>query len=113
MNEGVPGIWKVTWGYNALSTVTVAAHNDQDALNQAKIFFGPFIDKADSWRMNACFIREGSQLELLNVNKPMLDAIDDKNARIEKEIEKLRNEIEENNCLKGLVEVYSITCMEA
>lgn len=111
--RGLPGIWHVNWGYNEMQKVQVAATNEVDAVNQAKIFFGAFIDQAESWRLGAHFIREGSSLELLNANQPMIDAVEAKKESLRERIAKIEEEIQELDTLKGMVEVYSISCLEA
>lgn len=108
--DGLPGVWTVKWGYGDFSKVVVAANSENDAINQAKIFFGPFIE--DEWRLGASFMREGSQLELLNSNQPMIDAIESRKDRIRSKIKEMEEEIEQYDCLKSLVEVYSISCLE-
>lgn len=111
LRNGIPGIWNVQWGYNDLSRATVAANNEVDAINQAKIFFGPFIN--EDWRLSANFIREGSKLELMDSNKPMIEAVEERKNRCRAKIKELQDEIEKFDCLKSLVEVYSVSCLEA
>jgi len=110
-SSGLPGIWNVSWGYNDMQKAVVAANSSQDAINQAKIFFGPFI--TDEYRLSAQFEREGSKLELMNSNQPLINAIGARQQRLQSRIKDLQEEIESFDCLKSLVEVYSISCLEA
>jgi hypothetical protein len=110
MNRGLSGIWNVSWGYNATDKAMMHADNSDDALTQAKIFFGPIIGE-DNYRLGATFVREGSPLELLTANDSMLKGFDILVAQQEKRIQGLKAEIEKFEMGKSFVEMYAINCM--
>ncbi len=110
--QGLPGIWRVNWGYNDYQNAMMHALDVHDATNQAQLFFGPVIGE-DSRRLNATFVREGSPLELLNANNGMLTGFDRLIERQKKEIESAKNLIEKFETGKQFVEMYALNCLEA
>ncbi len=110
MNRGLSGIWNVSWGYNDTDKAMMHADTNEDALNQAKIFFGPIIGE-NNHRLGASFVREGSPLELLTANDSMLKGFDRLVAQHETRIEKIKAEIESFEMGKSFVEMYAINCM--
>ena len=109
---GLPGIWKVNWGYNDHNTAMMHADTEVDAINQARIFFGPIIGEAD-YRLSASFIREGSPLELLTANTGMIKGFEKLVARQEHQIEEAKKQIEIYEMGKQFVEMYALNCMTA
>jgi hypothetical protein len=109
-SHGLSGIWKVSWGYNDTDNAMMHADTTEDAINQAKIFFGPIIADND-YRLGATFVREGSALELLTANDSMLKGFDKLVARQEQRIKDLKEEIEKFEMGKSFVEMYAINCM--
>jgi len=112
MSRGLSGIWNVSWGYNDTDKAMMHADTEEDAINQAKIFFGPIIGQ-DNYRLGATFVREGSPLELLTANDSMLKGFDKLVAAQEKRIKELKEKIEEFEMGKQFVEMYSLNCMTA
>ena len=110
--QGLPGIWKVNWGWDEHQNAMMHANDSQDAVNQAHMFFGAVMGE-DSRRVNATFIREGSPLELLNANGGMIRGFDNLIERQLKAIEAAKARIEEYETGKQFVEMYSLNCMEA
>jgi len=110
MGRGLSGIWNVSWGYNDTDKAMMHADTNEDALNQAKIFFGPIIGE-DNYRLSASFVREGSALELLTANDKMLKGFDRLVAQQEQRISDLKDLIEEYEMGKSFVEMYAINCM--
>lgn len=109
---GLPGIWEVSWGYNDHQKAQMHADNESDAINQAKIFFGPIIGE-DNYRLGASFNREGSPLELLHANDKMLKGFDKLVANQEQRIQKMKEEIAAFEMGKQFVEMYALNCMTA
>lgn len=112
MRKGLPGIWKVNWGYDSTECAMMHANSEEDATIQAKMFFGPMMSEHRGW-VNATFVREGSPLELLNANKGMIDGFDRLVARQLEEIEKIKERIEKYEAGKQFVEMYALNCMQA
>ena len=110
--NGLPGIWNVNWGYDDTNQAMMHADNEQDAINQAKIFFGPIIGE-NNYRLSASFIREGSPLELLNANDKMIKGFDSLVARALKQITEIKERIEGYETGKQFVEMYALNCMQA
>lgn len=110
MNHGLSGIWNVSWGYQDTDKAMMHADSNEDALNQAKIFFGPIIGE-DNHRLGANFVREGSPLELLTANDSMLRGFDKLVAQQEQRIRDIKQEIESFEMGKSFVEMYAINCM--
>jgi len=111
-SAGLPGIWNVNWGYNDTNNAMMHADNEADAVNQARIFFGPIIGD-NNYRLGARFIREGSPLELLNANDKMIKGFDKLVEAQEQRIQKLKEEIESYEMGKQFVEMYALNCMTA
>jgi hypothetical protein len=109
-NRGLSGIWNVSWGYQDTDKAMMHADTEADALNQAKIFFGPIIGE-DNHRLGASFVREGSPLELLTANNSMLRGFDKLVAQQEQRIRDIKQEIESFEMGKSFVEMYAINCM--
>jgi hypothetical protein len=109
-NRGLSGIWDVSWGYDDTDKAMMHADSSEDALNQAKIFFGPIIGE-DNYRLGASFVREGSPLELLTANDSMLKGFDRLVAQQNKRIQDIKEEIESYEMGKSFVEMYAINCM--
>ena len=112
MNQGLPGIWNVQWGYGDTSTATMHANSESDAINQAKIFFGALIGE-NNHRLSARFVREGSALELLNANQDLIAAFDLQVAAQEKKIAQIKEQIQFFEAGKQFVELYALNCMQA
>ena len=110
--EGLPGLWKVQWGYGDTTNAMMHADNTQDAVNQAKIFFGPIIGDSE-YRLGATFVREGTPLELLNANDSMLKGFDQLIVNKQRSIKKMQEEIEAFEASKQFVEMYALNCMQA
>ena len=110
--RGLPGIWQVTWGYDRHQRAMMHANNEQDATNQAKIFFGPVIGE-DNYRLSANFVREGSPLELLHANNDMITGFDTMIQNQQKRIKEMEAKIEEFEAGKQFVEMYALNCMSA
>jgi len=110
--EGLPGIWRINWGYDSHQNAMMHAIDSNDAVVQAKMFFGPVIGEA-THRINAQFVREGSPLELLTANNGMLTGFDKLIATSQARIAKINKEIEAYETGKTFVEMYAINCMEA
>ena len=110
MGRGLSGIWNVSWGYNDTDKAMMHADTEADAINQAKIFFGPIIGD-DNYRLGASFVREGSPLELLTANDAMLRGFDNLVAQSQTRIAKIKEEIESFEMGKSFVEMYAINCM--
>lgn len=109
---GLPGIWDVSWGYNDTQKARVHANDETDAMNMTKMFFGPLISENDEWRLQASFRREGSPLELLTANDPMIKGFDKLIAHKKAEIEKMKTLIEEYETNKSFIQMYALNCME-
>ena len=90
----------------------IHANNDDDAKIQAKMFFGPVIGDND-YRLSASFVREGSPLELLHANEPMVKHFNQQVTRTEERIKEMREQIEQYEISKQFVEMYAINCMSA
>lgn len=110
MSRGLSGIWSVSWGYSDTDKAMMHADSESDALNQAKIFFGPIIGE-NNYRLGANFVREGSALELLTANDSMLKGFDRMVAQQEARIAKIKEEIAAFEMGKSFVEMYAINCM--
>ena len=112
MRQGLPGIWNVQWGYGDTNAATMHANSEGDAINQAKIFFGPLIGE-NNYRLSASFVREGSALELLNANQDLIAAFDRQVAAQEKRIAEIKEQIQVYEAGKQFVELYALNCMQA
>ncbi len=109
-NRGLSGIWNVSWGYDETKKAMMHADTEADAINQAKIFFGPIIGE-ENHRLSAGFVREGSPLELLTANDSMLKGFDNLVAQSRNRIVKIKEEIDSYEMGKSFVEMYAINCM--
>jgi hypothetical protein len=109
---GLPGIWDVNWGYDDTEKARVHANNEEDAKNMTRMFFGPLIKEENEWRVSATFQREGSPLELLNANDPMLKGFDRLIERAQARIKEAQATIEAHTASKSFVQMYALNCME-
>lgn len=112
MRDGLPGIWNASWGYGDANRVMIHANSEEDAKIQAKMFFGAIIGD-NEYRLSSQFIREGSALELLHANEPLVKHFNREVERTEKRIQEMREQIEQYEISKQFVEMYAINCMSA
>jgi len=103
---GLPGLWKVSYGWEDYKGAVVFAENKAHALQQASLFFGPAFDGAEVTEVS--FVAEGSPLDITKHNKRSRSDLKKRMANVEASIKRLEAQREQMEFLETTHEIYSV-----
>jgi hypothetical protein len=103
---GLPGLWKVSYGWEDYKGAVVFAENKAHALQQAGLFFGPAFAGAEVNEVS--FVAEGSPLDITKHNKRSRGDLKKRMANVEASIKRLEAQREQMEFLETTHEIYSV-----
>ncbi len=103
---GLPGLWKVSYGWEEYKGAVVYAENKAHARQQAAMFFGPAFAGEDIREVS--FVGEGSPLDIAKHNKRARIDLTTRMQKVEKSIKRLEMECQQMEFLATTHEIYGI-----
>ncbi len=112
---GLPGLWKVSYGWEDYKSAVVFAENEAHALQQAELFFGPAFAGSDILDReeirDASFMMEGSVFDIAKHNKRSRKDLTSRKAKIAQKIKKLLALQERMEFLETTHDIYGVQAM--
>jgi hypothetical protein len=103
---GLPGLWKVSYGWEEYKGAVVYAENKAHAKQQAAMFFGPAFAGDDIREVS--FVGEGSPLDIAKHNKRSRSDLAGRMKKVEKSLKAYEKEREQLEFLATTHEIYGI-----
>ena len=103
---GLPGLWKVSYGWEDYKGAVLFAENKAHAVQQANMFFGPAFGGAEI--REASFVAEGSVFDITKHNKRHRNDLTNRKTKVKDSLKRLQQQLEQMEFLETTHEIYNI-----
>ncbi len=105
---GLPGLWKLSYGWEDYKEVVVYAHNQSHAEQQGEMFFSPAFVGTKKHHHGVKFIREGTPLDVTILNRKSKRHVLVRIKKLKREMAERQAELERMEYLDTTHDVYGI-----